>query len=334
MKKIINLKIVLTLITISLFLTFGLSASAIDQNLVMGSSVEGTWAFRVATGMARLIDRQAEGINLSVQPGWTTTAGIYAYDRNEVQITYTNVGALVDAWNNRGIFKDGPVSYKPYQGIWFMSSAHTLAVEKDNEDINSWSDIAGKGVFPCAAGTGSYTLAQDIFGRLGLWTGGENEADIKQVGYPEVADAFRQGVIDATLIYIMSGETLPSGYADLESRMDIKIINPSEEEKLIISEMPGYVPGYMIDPKKVFRGDVGVDEIWGIALLFGWHFGPAEDTETVYKITKTWYENADELLAIDAGFLEFKNNGFGLNASVYNAYPDIPVHPGVAKYLK
>ncbi len=54
----------------------------------------------------------------------------------------------------------------------------------------------------------------------------------------------------------------------------------------------------------------------------------------VYQIIKAWDEHRDELLSMNKGFAEFAEKGIKLTASAIDALPQIPVHPGTARYLK
>ncbi|MDO8567390.1 MAG: TAXI family TRAP transporter solute-binding subunit, partial [Dehalococcoidales bacterium] len=86
--------------------------------------------------------------------------------------------------------------------------------------------------------------------------------------------------------------------------------------------------------KTLFRQNVGVDNIWQFSSAYGWYFGPNEDADRVYGIVKAWYEHPAELLAISSGFDQFAKLGLEMNVRTIDSMPDIPVHPGVAKYLK
>lgn len=297
----------------------------------IATSKEGTFGYATATGMARIVDKYAKDVKLTVLPGYSTTSTHTVYDKGETNCAFINTLSLKDSWRNEGAFAKTPLKNRVYHSFYFFSSAHTVVTTKNRTDINSLHDLVGKKFYPFYTGSGSHLLAKLVFGKEGLniW----DQINERQMGPKEVTDAVRTGVVDAVWLYIISGTRLTSTWQELELRTDLRVVTPTEKEKAIISKIPGIVAPYMADAK-VFSKPVGVDKVWGIAAVFGYSFGPKEDSELAYQVVKSWDENRQKLFEMNKGFSELADKGMELTVSAIDSLPEVPVHPGTAKYLK
>jgi TRAP-type uncharacterized transport system substrate-binding protein len=113
--------------------------------------------------------------------------------------------------------------------------------------------------------------------------------------------------------------------------MDVKVVNPCPDELdklqkagLTIAE---------VSPK-VFAKDVGVEGIKGVPILFAYNMRPDMPEEVVYKLLSAFYKNRDALAKADAGFTPMAKDFVSMQVNGIKANPDIPVHAGLAKFLK
>lgn len=338
MKKVIarslglGLAVLLALMVMALYATAQIPSPKPPEvkKWILATSKEGTFGYATAFGMARIADKYVKGVRLTVVPGYSTTATNTVYDKGECNIAYTNLLSLKEAWRNEGPFAKKPLTNKLYHSFYFFSSVHTVMTTAERTDIKNLHDLVGKKFYPFYTGSGSEVLAKLILGPAGLKI--MDKIIERQVGIDEITDAVRNKVMDALWVYTIAG-SLISTWQDLELRTDLRVVEPSAAEKEIIKKIPGVAAPSYVDAK-VFSKPVGVDTIWGIALLFCQNFGPIEDAETVYQIIKAWDEHRDELVALHKGFEEFKEKGMGLTVAGIDALPEVPVHPGAAKYLK
>lgn len=325
-----NVSITLTGILLIVSLMFVPNSFAVEH-WILATSKQGTFGYATATGMARIVDKYAKGVKLTVLPGFATNATLTVYDKKEANCAFTSLLSMKDAWTGQGSFAKNPIKTQVYHTYYFFSSVHTVVTTKNHPDIKTLHDLIGKRFYPFYTGSGSELLAKLVFGPEGLniW----DKMIIRQMSPNEITDAVRTGVIDALWLYIVSGTHLTSTWQNLELRTNLRVVTPSEEEEAVIRKIPGIVAPYMVNAK-VFSKPVGVKTIWGMALLFGINFGPRENPELVYQIVKAWDEHRKELLEMNSGFSELAEKGMGLTVSAIDALPNIPVHPGLAKYLK
>ena len=72
----------------------------------------------------------------------------------------------------------------------------------------------------------------------------------------------------------------------------------------------------------------------GVPILFGYNVGLNISEDIVYKLVRAFHANKDKLAALDPGFTPMAKDFFGMQANGINANPKIPVHPGLARFLK
>jgi TRAP-type uncharacterized transport system substrate-binding protein len=114
--------------------------------------------------------------------------------------------------------------------------------------------------------------------------------------------------------------------------MDIKVVNPCPDEIEKIKAAGLAVVD--VDPKGAFSKDVGPSTLKGVPILFGYNARVDMPEEAVYKMIKAFYDKRDELVKIDPGFSAMAKDFVGMQVQGINANPQVPVHPGLAKFLK
>ena len=79
---------------------------------------------------------------------------------------------------------------------------------------------------------------------------------------------------------------------------------------------------------------MGVSELYGIPFYFGYHHSLNFPAEAVYNLLKALDAGASELVKLDAGFGPLAADPAGFQVKGIQSIPEVPVHPGLAKYLK
>jgi hypothetical protein len=88
-------------------------------------------------------------------------------------------------------------------------------------------------------------------------------------------------------------------------------------------------------PAKLFKRDMGMEEIPSIGNVYGWSFAPSADAEMVYQFVKNCFENADKLVELARPFALFSGDPKGTVLMGLRACGNVaPVHPGAARYYK
>jgi uncharacterized protein len=203
----------------------------------------------------------------------------------------------------------------------FMATA-----AKDADKYKCWRDFSGKPVFFTTAGFMNWLNFQRVYKTLGY--------DFKhvQIDTKTQADALQAGTISGAVAYTVSGRSLAPYWKETEVRMDVKVINPCPDEVAKLKTAGLTVA--QVDPKNAFSKDVGVNQIQGVPILFAYNVRPDLPEDVVYKMLKAFFDNREKLASADPGFNALARDFIGLQVSGVDANPDIPVHPGLAKFLK
>jgi TRAP-type uncharacterized transport system substrate-binding protein len=109
-------------------------------------------------------------------------------------------------------------------------------------------------------------------------------------------------------------------------------VNPTQEQidKLTAA---GFKP-VKINIKKAYTRDLGVDYLYGVPFYFGYHHGLNFPADAVYRELKGFEEHAAELPKLDPGFGPLAADVAVFQVEGIKSIPEVPVHPGLAKYLK
>jgi TRAP-type uncharacterized transport system substrate-binding protein len=114
--------------------------------------------------------------------------------------------------------------------------------------------------------------------------------------------------------------------------MDFRVVNPCPDEVAKL-KAAGYALAE-VNAKDGFSKSVGPDKLYGVPILFGYNARADMPEGVVYKLVSALYSQRNELVKIDAGFTPMAKDFFGMQAAGINSSPAIPVHPGLAKFLK
>jgi len=153
-----------------------------------------------------------------------------------------------------------------------------------------------------------------------------------QIDLKSNADAMESGSIVGSGVYTTAGRSLPAYWKETEIRIDIRVVNPCPDEVEKIKAAGLTI--VEVDPKAAFSKNVGPSKLLGVAILFGYNAGPNISEDVVYKMLTAFYKKKDDLAKSDPGFTPLAKDFVGLQVQGINANPDIPVHPGLAKFLK
>jgi TRAP-type uncharacterized transport system substrate-binding protein len=304
-------------------------AEAQRKSLRWATSSVDSYGYKVAASMTKMVEEALGGeYTVTVNPYPQTTSATKAAMDGNAEIGYTADIGMRELYDGESGFKN----YTPTKGkvvhTWYaypMESFMAAPAGKADQ-YKCWGDFSGKPVFFTTAGFMNWLNFRRIYKTLGY--------DFKhvQIDAKTQSDALQAGTISGAVAYTVSGRSLAPYWKETEVRMDVKVINPCPQE---VTKMKAaglaVVP---IDPKNAFSKDVGVKEILGVPILFAYNVTPDIPEDVVYKMLKAFYDNREKLASTDPGFNALARDFVGMQVSGINANPDIPVHAGLAKFLK
>jgi TRAP transporter TAXI family solute receptor len=304
-------------------------ADAQRKSLRWATSSVDSYGYKVAASMTKLVEEALGGeYTVTVNPYPQTTSATKATMDGNAEIGYTADIGMRELYDGQSGFRNYTPGKAKLVHTWYaypMESFMATAA-KDADKYKCWRDFSGKPVFFTTAGFMNWLNFQRVYKTLGY--------DFKhvQIDTKTQADALQAGTISGAVAYTVSGRSLAPYWKETEVRMDVKVINPCPDEVAKLKTAGLTVA--QVDPKNAFSKDVGVNQIQGVPILFAYNVRPDLPEDVVYKMLKAFFDNREKLASADPGFNALARDFIGLQVSGVDANPDIPVHPGLAKFLK
>ncbi len=293
------------------------------------TSQVGSYGYTIAASMAKIVEQALGGeYTVTVQPYTSPTVAMKAVMDGEGEIAYTADIGMTQFHERVGGFKDFKPSKPELVHTWYAYPMESLMATsaKNADNFKCWKDFSGKPVFYTQAGFQNWLNWQRIYKILGY--------DFKhvQIDLKANADALEAGTIVGSATYTTAGRSLAAYWKETEIRMDIKVVNPCPDEVAKLKAAGLAVAE--VDAKLAFTKNVGPSTLMGVPILFGYNARIDMPEDAVYKMVKAFYEKRDELVKVDPGFELMAKDFVGMQVQGINANPQIPVHPGLAKFLK
>ena len=283
-------------------------------------------AITMAT-FANVVNDNLDGVSIEVSGGGAATLHMMEVARGNLDLSMTSpvVYNLMSA--GKAMYAKEPEAPTLAENLdllmWFPYGQYHFTVRADS-DIELLDDIEGASVFLGPQGGGAYNAARGwVEATTGLVAGEDYDA-IKanwQTGF----QAFLDGKID---VYV-NGCLDPCGqFIQFTETEEIRFIGPESHEGEAVDKYLGQwryraeVPAGMYDGQKNDSAVMSFDTAVGIGVRADL------DEETVYNITKTFWDNIEQVTS-DAPWakalsLEFAASKRGL----------MELHPGAARYYK
>lgn len=297
----------------------------------MGTSGEGTSGYAAGAGLAASITKRAPHVQMDAMPTAGSVASTKLMCKGDLEMAYGMTATLNEAWTTTGAFKDAPAARMPLQGWWWYGTGFCPYVKADRTDIKSYRDLTKVKFYNGMSG-GTYFQAQRVWEALGIW----NQMQLRDIGTGEIADAMQMGTVDVVVLNpFCNGKTANTLSMDVDARIDLKPVVPTPEEIAIIQKLPlltfHEITTDWMRPENRARAATA----WAGETFIGFHATPDMGTQYMYEIEKAWIEYAKEDLAPVMKLLEFYSaDPLAAQVTGIDEARDVPVHPGVAKYLK
>ena len=299
------------------------------KSLRWATSPVDSYGYQIAASMTRIVEEALGGeYTITVQPYPSPTVAMKAVMDGNGEIAYTADIGMTQFHQRVGGFKDYQPKMPEIVHTWYsypMESMMAVAA-KDADKFKCWRDFSGKPVFYTNAGFMNWLNWQRIYKALGY--------DFKhvQIDLKSNADAMQSGTVVGSATYTTAGRSLAGYWKETDIRMDIRVVNPCPDE--IAKIKAAGLAIVEVDPKGAFSKNVGPATLMGVPILFGYNVGTNISEDIVYKILNAFYKNKDKLATTEPGFIPMARDFVGLQLQGINANPDIPVHPGLARFLK
>ena len=273
-----------------------------------------------------------EGVNLQINDGKTLTKSMMLVGQGRIDIAsavpapYNFMKAGVAMYKSLGKDKSSALAAN-LRGMWGYSCGVFLPMVWDNSPVKTWEDLKGKKVF---TGPPSGAAALDMEQFIEGMTGYKPNVDYTAVrlNWPAAQPAMRDGQFDVymrpmqvpsalveELQAIRPLRLLPVTQADLKKPGMVKFVNKAGN--LLTTLKANSYPGVINNDKDMPIPGLGLMQVAGKHV----------PDDVVYKITKAFFDNLDEIHKNNPAFrsLTMKDPFMVLN---------VPLHPGAYRYFK
>ncbi len=318
----------LTVVGVFVFMmTFtGVEAQAAKKkltSLIIATATTGGTYYPIGVGMAslwsiRLADKHGIQVQAITSAGSGENINMLKGKEVELVILQGLFGKM--AWNGIGMYKGKPdKELRTITMLW--PNVEHFVIVKNKVKEGTASDIKGLRFSIGRAGSGTERSGLTIMEGLGMK---RTDIEAEYLGYFESAKAMKDRRI--------SGANLCAGppvaaVTDVSATpgMEVVVLEFTDKQLNSINAKTAY-PGYRyIIPANTYPGQT--KEVRTIAQPNFLGVRADVDTEVIYLLTKTLFENPDYMKAVHkmGGFITLENALSGLPA---------PLHPGAYKYYK
>jgi TRAP transporter TAXI family solute receptor len=322
---------VLVVVFVAVFAFSAIDTANAQQRKPMrlATSAVGSYGYGVAALLSKVIETALGGeYTVTVQPYTSPTVDMKALMNGEAEISYTADIGMTQFHQRVGGFKDYKPKMPEIVHTWYsypMESMMAVAA-KHADKFKCWRDFSGKPVFYTNAGFMNWLNWQRIYKALGY------DFNHVQIDLKSNADALESGSIVGSGTYTTAGRSLPAYWKETEIRIDVRVVNPCPDE--IAKIKAAGLSVIEVDPKAAFSKSVGPSTLLGVGILFGHNVRADMPENVVYKMVTAFYKNKDDLAKSEPGFTPMAKDFVGMQVQGINANPDIPVHPGLVRFLK
>jgi len=292
-------------------------APAKVQSINIATGTTGSAYYPLGKAMANLFDRKISGLKTVAVATAGTAQNIFMMQKKEVEIAFAHNGVAYYAYNGKGMFQDKPASFLRGITNLYPNVVHIMVAA--NSNITSIKDFRGKTFVFGAVGSASEINLTEILNLHGI--NYKEDGKSKFLDYPEAAAALKEGLIDGIIIARRLPITSIQNFASLQ-QMRILSIEPD-----MIAKMKETMPWYseITIPKGTYK-----DQTEEVKTIVAANLLICRDdlsTDLVYNMTKTLYENREELIAA---------NLLAKDMTLQDALKGmtLPLHPGAEKYYR
>lgn len=292
----------------------GEAKSGETENIILATGgTTGTY-YSLGGSIAQLFNSQLDSVNVTAQSTGASIENCRLLGDGEAEIALLQNDILDYAYNGTESFEGSKI-----ENLRAVATLYPEVIQiVGNPDIKTVADLAGKKVSVGAAGSGTEANARQILEATGL-----TYDDIKPsyLSFSESADAFKDGQIDA---FFVTAGVPNASIQDITAQHDISILAVgSDISAKLLEKYPFYIEFTI--PGGTYTGvDDDIDTVAVLAVLAT---NAEEPEETIYDLTKTLFDNLDELAGSHA-----KGKEIQLEKATEGL--SIPFHPGAEKYFK
>jgi TRAP transporter TAXI family solute receptor len=304
----------------TLFVAVGLLSTTLTTHAaefvnVLTGGTSGVY-YPMGVALSQIYGKAMPDAKVSVQATKASAENLNLLQAGRGEIAFTLGDSLNEAWkgNEEAGFK---TPLKKLRTVAAIYPNYIQIVAAADSGIKTLADLKGKRVAVGAPKSGTELNARDIFKGAGM-----SYADFSKVEYlpfGESVELMKNRQLDATLISAGLGV---AAVRDLATAVKITIVPIPADVVKKIGEA-AYQPSTV--PANTYGGQTTEVATVAIQNFLVTHEGVSADT--VYKMTKSMFDNLDAMYAAHAAAKVITKEGGPKN-------PPVPLHAGAEKYYK
>lgn len=289
----------------------------------------GSLGYKLAATLSGVAEQALGGqYAATLAPYTSPQVAMKAAMAGEGDIAFTADVAMTELRDRVGGFQGYRPETSELVHTWYAYSMQSMiAVAARNADqFRCWADFSGKPVFFTPAGFMNWLNFQRAFRALGY---SFNHVPVSLRSNAEALDA---GTIAGSVLYTVEGRELAPYWKETELRIDVRVVNPCPDE--VAKLMAAGLIVVDVDARAALVSNVGPKMLKGVSMIFGYNARLDLPEDVVYKLVSAFYRKKDALANEQTVLAALKNDFISLQVQGIAANPAMPVHPGLAKFLK
>ncbi|MGI6084211.1 MAG: TAXI family TRAP transporter solute-binding subunit [Acetivibrionales bacterium] len=288
-------------------------------SVALATSSSGSSPYKLGSIISNVINTNQSAVSLSAQVTAGFNENLFMVASGEIPVGMTTAFDLHQAYNENDKYANNPEMKNLRRlGLYAIEYGHQIV--RADSDIKTIYDLKGKKVNMNTPASITAARNDMIFKAFGMTREDFTPVEIATSG---AMDAIRDRIADATFNGMSAGN---SSLFELSNEIPVRLLEIPEAEFEKLNSYVGGTFGYGAIPGGTYKGqDTDVYTWMGYNLLFA-HKDTPDDV--IYEITKTFWENLDDLAAVDTGFALLKKD-----MATYGP-ESVPLHPGAERYLK
>jgi TRAP transporter TAXI family solute receptor len=290
------------------------------QDLVMGTGSTGGTYFALGGAMANAMNNMLAdtGLSVTVQSTGASVENMNLMHAGEMDLGIAMNNVAANAYEGTGAFEEtGAITDVKAIGVVYNEVYQIVA--NANTGAKNVEDLKGLKIAIGPAGSGTLGLSQKVFAAAGL----DPEKDIvpQSDSFGDAATKMQDGHIDAACNVL----AVPaSSIVEMTTSMKLAYINISDDILAQIQADAPYFTRKVIEAGTYPDQEEDCNTITCKAVLYC--RGDLDD-DTIYLITKAFYETGEEVAAAHATGKEIQLEGCLEGVTT-------PIHPGAARYFE
>ena len=296
----------------------GLSATALAQNISIGTGGTGGVYYPMGGGIASVLSKHVPGMQATAEVTGGSVDNLKLIATGKPYVGFSMTDAAQDAFKGEDKFKGTKVPLRTLM-ILYPNRMHVVSVE--GTGITKIADLKGKRVSTGSPGSATEVMAFRVIEAAGL----DKDKDMKRerLGVAESVNAMKDGKIDA---FFWVGGLPTAAVTDLANTPGTKI-KMVDHADAVAAMNKKYGNLYIEDviTKDTYKGmDADNRQATVMNILVA---NENMDEKTAYTIVKTIFDKRDDIVAVHKEAANFK-----LENQKASATP-VPFHPGALKYF-